>query len=131
MLAARTLRPAASRLHYARRWLATETTIPIDSSPEFLQEEQRRFGKLPEPPRESEEEQRKRYAEFLEKKALEKPLRPQLDIEANENHGLWAFFRKMERGGKDVYETIEEKVPGKTDSSGAFVALFFRCEGSI
>jgi large subunit ribosomal protein L47 len=119
--AARSLRSSVSRLQQARRWLATETSIPIDSSTEFLQEEQRKFGKLPEQPAESEEDQRKRYTEFLEKKALEKPKRPHLGVEVKPDHGLWAFFRRLEKDGKEYHETVEELVPGKTDSSGTFL----------
>ena len=58
------------------------------------------------------------FDEFLEKKALEKPERPQLGIKVSENHGLWAFFRQVQVRGKEVYETVEERVPGKTDSHG-------------
>lgn len=54
---------------------------------------------------------------------LEKPLRQQLKVETNANHGLFAFFRQLEKNGEKYYETLEEAVQGKTDSSGTFQRL--------
>ena len=55
------------------------------------------------------------------------PLRPQLDVEVNPNHGLWAFFRKkVGKDGVQSYETLEVK-DNVVDYSGTFLfmALFF------
>ena len=55
------------------------------------------------------------------------PLRPQLDVEVNPNHGLWAFFRKkVGKDGVQSYETLEAK-DNVVDYSGTFLfmALFF------
>lgn len=35
-------------------------------------------------------------------------LRPHLNIPVNPNHGLYAFFRKREKDGKVVYDSIED-----------------------
>ena len=50
----------------------------------------------------------------------EGPLRPQLGVEVNSNHGLWAFFRKkVEKDGVSSYETLEAK-DSVVDYSGMF-----------
>ena len=50
----------------------------------------------------------------------EGPLRPQLSVEVNPNHGLWAFFRKkVGTDGVSSYETLEAK-DGAVDHSGMF-----------
>ena len=52
--------------------------------------------------------------------APEGPLRPQLGVEVNPNHGLWAFFRKkVGKDGVSDYETLEAK-DGAVDYSGMF-----------
>ncbi|KAI5122807.1 hypothetical protein M0805_000149 [Coniferiporia weirii] len=82
----------------ARRWLATEISIPAADD-----------GK------DSEEQQRIRYEEFLEQKALEPPERPQLNVAVKDSHGLYAFFRQVPTEGglttnsATIYETIEPK----------------------
>ncbi|KAI0304327.1 mitochondrial 39-S ribosomal protein L47 (MRP-L47)-domain-containing protein, partial [Multifurca ochricompacta] len=35
-------------------------------------------------------------------------LRPHLNIPVNPNHGLYAFFRKREKDGKVIYDTLED-----------------------
>ena len=50
----------------------------------------------------------------------EGPLRPQLGVEVNSNHGLWAFFRKkVGKDGVSSYETLEAK-DSVVDYSGMF-----------
>lgn len=51
----------------------------------------------------------KEYEAFLEQKANEPPLRPQLNVTVKEDHGLYHFFRKMptKDGLPPVYETVE------------------------
>ena len=83
----------AARLPSATRCFATETSLPAATESEER----------------NNEELRQRYNEFLERKAKEPPLRPQLKIETKENHGLYAFFRKVpvDGGASTIYETVE------------------------
>jgi len=57
----------------------------------------------------------------------EGPLRPQLGVAVNPNHGLWSFFRKkVGKDGVSSYETLEKK-DSVVDYSGVFfpfVAFF-------
>ncbi|KAF9644168.1 MRP-L47-domain-containing protein [Thelephora ganbajun] len=51
-------------------------------------------------------------------KVSEGPLRPHLGVEVNQNHGLWAFFRKkVGKDGVQSYETLEAN-DSVTDYSG-------------
>ena len=53
----------------------------------------------------------------------EGPLRPQLGVEVNPNHGLWAFFRKkVGKDGVTGYETLEAK-DSAVDYSGMFPSV--------
>ncbi|KAL5520106.1 hypothetical protein ACEPAG_1766 [Sanghuangporus baumii] len=58
---------------------------------------------------ESEEQQRERYESFLAAKEKEPPTRPQLDVQVNPEHGLYAFFRKVssEGGLSFEYDTVQ------------------------
>ena len=78
----------------ARRWLATETAV----SPNVADEDDR-----------AKAQRVKEYEAFLEQKANEPPLRPQLNIKVKDDHALYHFFRKMpaKDGENPVYETIE------------------------
>ena len=80
-------RRTPATLQNIRRWLATEAPGRIE---------------------ETEEQQRQRYESFLAAKEKEPPLRPQLSVEVNPKHGLYAFFRKVpSKDGLDtVYETV-------------------------
>jgi large subunit ribosomal protein L47 len=57
----------------------------------------------------------RRYSTPIEAtpKAVETPgtpgaLRPHLNIPVNPNHGLYAFFRKREKDGKAIYDSLED-----------------------
>lgn len=103
----------------SRRWLATEIALPNTVSKEFVKEAQSRTRDLVDAePEISEEEQKERYNAFLDEKAKERPLRPHLGVEVDPNHGLWAFFRKVEKDGQETYETVERDSPGQTSGSG-------------
>ena len=84
----------------ARRWLATETAISSNAADEDDRAKTQRV---------------KEYEAFLEQKAKEPPLRPQLNIKVPDNHGLYHFFRKMpaKDGQKPVYESIETNITHK------------------
>ena len=94
---ATTLRHVARRrivlLPPTARCFATETPLPVTAENEG----------------EDNEVRRKRYNQFLEEIAKEPPQRPQLKITTNENHGLYAFFRKVSADGDSstIYETVE------------------------
>ena len=104
----------------ARRRYAVETALPNGSSAQFRAEERGRTKTAHIPPEpESEEEQQSRFEAFLKQKAREKPTRPQRRVAVDPNHGLWGFFRKVEKDGEDVYETLEKDLPGRTIGSGA------------
>lgn len=45
---------------------------------------------------------------FLAQKALEKPSRPHLKVQVDPDHGLWGFFRKIEKNGEWIVETVEK-----------------------
>lgn len=109
-------------LSVSKRLLATETALPGEPSREFLDEERRRFGPKKEEP-ESDQLQQERYDAFLKEKASQNPKRPQLRVEVDPNHGLWAFFRQVEKDEKRTYETIEENRLGKTTGSGSWQIL--------
>lgn len=91
------------RFPVPKRCLATETSLP-----------QAADGRGEE----TAEEQRQRYNLFLEEKAKEPPNRPQLKIQTNENHGLYAFFRKLPvNSGVSsslIYETVEPRNKSST-----------------
>ncbi|TDL17869.1 MRP-L47-domain-containing protein [Rickenella mellea] len=55
------------------------------------------------------EEKRKLYNEYLESKASDPPQRPQQRLDVDANHGLWAFFRRLNINGKERYEVIATK----------------------
>jgi len=85
----------------AARSYATETTLPSTSSANTVTSVGK--GKKDEVP--------------------EGPLRPQLGVEVDPNHGLWAFFRKkVGKNGVQNYETIE---PGDNtvDYSGMLLSI--------
>ncbi len=44
-------------------------------------------------------------------------LRPHLNIPVNPNHGLYAFFRKREKDGEVIYDSVEDN-SGITDVFG-------------
>ena len=87
-------RRAQANLVLVRRWLATETVVPPTAKNDSDTAKAQSV---------------KEYEAFLELKAKEPPLRPQLNINARENHGLYHFFRKMpaKDGDSPVYETVE------------------------
>ncbi|KLO05541.1 MRP-L47-domain-containing protein [Schizopora paradoxa] len=109
-----------------RRTLATETTLPDNTSTQFLEEAKRRGLSLSTPEPETEEQQQERFEQFLKEKEAEKPSRPQRKATVNPDHGLWAFFRKVERDGKEEFETVERDVPGRTIGSRAWNAFELR-----
>lgn len=78
----------------ARRWLATETAVSSNTADEDDRAKAQRV---------------KEYEAFLEQKAKEPPLRPQLNVKVKDDHGLYHFFRKTpaKDGESPVYETIE------------------------
>lgn len=43
-------------------------------------------------------------------------LRPHRGIEIDPNHGLYGFFRRVEKDGKADYDTLEVNAPPKTGS---------------
>lgn len=110
-------RPPTIALFGARK-LATETTLPDNTSTQFLEEARRRGVTLNTPEPETEAQQQERFEQFLKEKEKEKPSRPQRNISVKPDHGLWSFFRKVDRDGKEAYETIERDVPGRTIGSG-------------
>lgn len=101
------------------RTFATETALPDSTSTQFLEEAKRRGVSLTTPEPETEAQQQERFEQFLTEKEKEKPSRPHRNISVNPNHGLWSFFRKVERDGKETHETLERDTPGRTVGSGA------------
>ena len=87
-------RRAQANLVHLRRWLATETTVPPAAKNDSDATKAQNV---------------KEYEAFLEQKAKEPPLRPQLNMKVKENHGLYHFFRKIptKDGEPPVYETVE------------------------
>lgn len=47
-------------------------------------------------------------------------LRPHLGVEVNPNHGLYGFFRRVEKDGKVDYETVEVAEHGVTGSGTCY-----------
>ena len=52
-------------------------------------------------------------------KTPEGHLRPHLGVEVNPNHGLYAFFRRVEKDGEVDYETVESRDHANTGSSAS------------
>lgn len=104
----------ALRFPASARCLATETAFPQSAD-----------GQVEE----TAEEQRQRYNEFLEQKAKELPTRPQLKLPTNENHGLYAFFRKVpvDGGMSSVYETVESPTKSSTKLGACRHLLLLAC----
>lgn len=80
----------ALRINTVRRGLATPAS---DGANEMETEEERK--------------EMEQLEQFLAKKKLEKPARPQLNVKVDEDHGLYGFFRSDERNGVKQYETVE------------------------
>ncbi|KAH7921916.1 MRP-L47-domain-containing protein [Leucogyrophana mollusca] len=53
-------------------------------------------------------------------------LREHLNIEVDPAHGLWAFFRKTEKGGEVSYETVESRDSIADDSGRSWKAVELR-----
>ncbi|GJE98316.1 54S ribosomal protein L4, mitochondrial [Phanerochaete sordida] len=49
-------------------------------------------------------------------------VRPHLGVEVNPNHGLYAFFRRVEKDGEVDYETVESRDHANTGSSRSWSA---------
>lgn len=81
------------------RCFATETQLP------------QRRGEL------SEAEEKAQYEAFLKEKEKEGPLRPHLGVEVDPNHGLWGFFRKINKDSGEEYEVLEKDPYGSSGTS--------------
>ena len=109
-----------------RRFLATETQFSLPPSPQFAAEEQRQTGIVPEKEELTKDQETDYYKKFLSEKKLEAPLRPHLRVEVDPDHGLWAFFRRVEDDEGIVdYQTVQGIIPGQvTSGEMSFLTIF-------
>ena len=123
----------SSLLHqHSRRHLATETQITLGSTSQFIAEEQRQTGVTANEAELSDEEQKERYEQFLNEKENESPLRPQIKIDVDPNHGLWAFFRKEQNeDGQETYQTVKGHLPGQVLSGRRLLFLYSKLYSNL